>query len=190
MVTKNPGLIELTHTTISFRDFGTYPSTWTIWFEELPLTGVISAKLVERTPGMAELLEVAGASDHTLKLRDIEAQWKQISDGLEDQAVDLFGATPIRRAMEEIESRFAQEFTRFEGTPHAALVIVSDGQSSDGSPVEPCLRIARCGTTILRTGYFRTADRDPDVRGTTPTNFAAVARSMPGVAEQLSKPHL
>src|SRR6516164_8907772 len=53
MVAKNPGLIELVHTTISFRDFGIYPSTWTIWFEELPLTGVISAKLAERTPGMA-----------------------------------------------------------------------------------------------------------------------------------------
>jgi hypothetical protein len=53
MVTKNPALIELVHTTESSRDFAIYPSTWTTWFEKLPLTGVISAKLADRTPGTA-----------------------------------------------------------------------------------------------------------------------------------------
>jgi hypothetical protein len=96
-----------------------------------------------------DLLEVAGLEPHTLSLKDIESRWSEIESRLWEQRIDLFGATQMRAAMEKVEERYAVEFTPQASTPHSALLLVSDGESKDGSPLEACRKIAQRGTVIL-----------------------------------------
>jgi len=96
-----------------------------------------------------DLLEIAGVESRTLSLKEIDEQWSVIEGRLWEQRMDLFGTTPMRAALEVVAERFAAEFAVFDGVPHSALLLVSDGESKDGSPVDACRMIARRGTIIL-----------------------------------------
>lgn len=96
-----------------------------------------------------DLLEMAGTQPHTLSLREVDQRWLQIEERLWEQRIDLFGTTHMRAAMESVARRFATEFARYDGTPHSALFLISDGESKDGSPVEVARQIAQQGTIIL-----------------------------------------
>src|SRR5207249_2316321 len=95
-----------------------------------------------------DLLEVADIEPRTLSLKEIDAHWPTIEKRLWDQRLDLFGTTHMRAALEAVANRFAAEFAHSTGTPHSALLLVSDGKSQDGSPVEVCRTIANRGTII------------------------------------------
>jgi TIR domain len=96
-----------------------------------------------------DLFELAGVEPHTLYLKEIDERWPLIEGGLWEQRFDLFGTTPMREALEVVAERFAAEFSAFGGVPHSALLMVSDGKSKDGSPLDACRIIARRGTVIL-----------------------------------------
>jgi hypothetical protein len=96
-----------------------------------------------------DLLEIAGFEPRAVSPNEIDEQWPVIEERLWEQRIDLFGTTPMRAALEVVSERFSNEFATFGGVPHSALLLISDGESKDGSPLEACRAIARRGTIIL-----------------------------------------
>ena len=95
-----------------------------------------------------DLFEMSGVSGGSLSPRTIDAHWEQIHSGIWDQRLDLFGDTPICGGLNAVEKQFLTEFNGYDGTPQSALFLLSDGKSSDGDPVETCLRITSLGTIV------------------------------------------
>jgi hypothetical protein len=92
---------------------------------------------------------MTGLGNRSVLLRDLGAQWQQVESRLWEQRFDLFGDTPMQEALVKVRRRFEQEFASYPGVPRSALIIISDGESTDGSPVEECTAIAGSGTTII-----------------------------------------
>ena len=120
--------------------------------------GALAQRLISEAPpipsrifrgGVRDLLEVAGVGPKSLSLKEIDSQWALIEERLWEQRIDLFGTTKMRAATEAVAERFAAEFASYTGTPHSALLLVSDGESKDGSPLEACRKIALRGTIIF-----------------------------------------
>ncbi|MGA2905224.1 MAG: TIR domain-containing protein [Candidatus Korobacteraceae bacterium] len=104
-----------------------------------------------------DLFEIAGLGTDALLLSALRARWKDLESGLWEQRVDLFGDTPMRAALEASRARLAQEYKKYAGTPRSILIIISDGDSTDGSPLDLCQAIMEEGITIV-TGYLTSAD--------------------------------
>jgi hypothetical protein len=96
-----------------------------------------------------DLLEMSGLGTDSVPLEALGNRWQEVEARLWEQRFDLFGETPMRAAMTELLARFKLEFQRYQGVPRSVLILISDGDSTDGSPLEPCRRIAELGTTIL-----------------------------------------
>jgi hypothetical protein len=96
-----------------------------------------------------DLLEIAGFEPRVVSPKEIDEQWPGIEQRIWEQRIDLFGTTPMRAALEVVSERFANEFAALGGVPHSALLLISDGESRDGSPLHACRAIARRGTVIL-----------------------------------------
>ncbi len=96
-----------------------------------------------------DLVEVAGLEPRTLTIEQVDANWSTITAGIQEQQMDLFGTTPMRVALEQVAKRFAVEFSFYIGTPHSNLFLVSDGESTDGSPIKACRQIASKGTVVF-----------------------------------------
>lgn len=96
-----------------------------------------------------DLFEFAGLTPTTLPPREIDDHWQEIEESFWDQQMDLGGLTHMRKALETINTRFLAEFSAHSGTPVSALLLVSDGESRDGSPLEVCKAIAKRGTVIM-----------------------------------------
>jgi hypothetical protein len=95
-----------------------------------------------------DLLEIAGLGQCAVPLKVLGERWSQVEERLWDQRFDLFGKTPMRRAMIAVRDRFHEEFRAYRGVPRSLLIVVSDGESTDGSPVDDCRSIEGHGTTI------------------------------------------
>lgn len=96
-----------------------------------------------------DLLEIAEVDSHTLSLEELDAQWEAIQERVWEQRVDLGGKTMMREVLKAVADRFNSEFTSYDGIPHSALFLASDGESKDGSPLDACDEIASSGTVIL-----------------------------------------
>ena len=104
-----------------------------------------------------DLFEIAGLGSRSLLLGDLRDRWKELKAGLWEQRVDLFGGTPMAAAIETIQRRFKEEFKNYNGTPRSLLIMISDGESTDGSPIDLCHQILAQGTTIA-CGYITSSD--------------------------------
>jgi hypothetical protein len=96
-----------------------------------------------------DLLEIAGLGKQSVPLKDIGEHWSEVENRLWGQRFDLFGETPMREAVTKVRDRFVQEFRSYRGVPRSALVVISDGESTDGSPADACEDISRAGTTVI-----------------------------------------
>jgi hypothetical protein len=124
-------------------------------FGKLPIVARRIAKDLPPVPSrvfrgaVRDLLGIAGLEPRAVSPKEIDEQWPGIEERLWEQRIDLFGTTPMRAALEVVSERFANEFAAFAGVPHSALLLISDGESKDGSPLGACRAIARRGTVIL-----------------------------------------
>ncbi|NJP45392.1 VWA domain-containing protein [Actinacidiphila epipremni] len=130
-----------------------------VLLEELaapPGTGPSGARTVEdiRRRLIAAVFESAAEiGDTTLPLEEVLARLRRLTTGggAGGIAVEeiVYGATPLRKAMERTADRFAAELAaRPAGTP-ATFVLVSDGDSTDGDPTQALARIAAQGVTVV-----------------------------------------
>lgn len=104
-----------------------------------------------------DLIEIGGLGDKAVRLDEIGRQWDQIESRLWEQRFDLFGDTPMQRGMQIVKDRLQREFRGFPGIPRSALIIVSDGESTDGSPIAACRSIQGLGTTVVGA-YLTSSD--------------------------------
>jgi hypothetical protein len=111
-----------------------------------------------RYPGkVRDLFEIAGLPTTAITLRNLADRWSDFETGIWDQRIDLFGDTPMREAVQVIAGRFEDEFRAYPGVPHSLLLIISDGKSTDGSPLEYCRQLEGRGTVIMSC-YLTNAD--------------------------------
>jgi hypothetical protein len=66
----------------------------------------------------------------------------------------------MRQGMQVVKNRFQEEFRKFPGMPRSALIIVSDGESTDGLPTMESREMQHLGTTVV--GAYLTSN---DVAG-------------------------
>ena len=104
-----------------------------------------------------DLFEIAGLGARSLLLGELRDGWEALTNGLWEQRVDLFGQTPMAKAMEMIDRRFADESRAYKGTPRKLLLFISDGDSTDTSPIQRCQQMQREGVTIA-CGYITSSD--------------------------------
>jgi hypothetical protein len=96
-----------------------------------------------------DLFDLAGFTPSILTLEEISHKWARLESGLQEQKIDLGGDTPMGPAIDGVDKRFMNEFGRYGGTPYSALLIVSDGESTEGDPRLGCQRIAERGTMVM-----------------------------------------
>ncbi|MFD0353533.1 CHAT domain-containing protein [Streptomyces sp. NPDC127110] len=104
------------------------------------------------TAGMAGKLREATEQlgDTTLTLHDFEGEWQEGSLRLSDAEPLIYGATPMREAMRLIKDRFAREISRLTGPEKSAvLLLISDGESTDGDPRPFAEEMKEMGVTIV-----------------------------------------
>lgn len=107
--------------------------------------------------GVRDLFQMAGLGDRSILLGELGRRWSELESRLWEQRFDLFGETPMREALAAIRKRFQLEFKAYPGLPRSALLVISDGESTDGSPIEECRSLAGEGTKVIGA-YLTSSD--------------------------------
>jgi hypothetical protein len=104
-----------------------------------------------------DLLDLAGFSPSTRFLAQIGTEWEELERGLLLHKLDMAGRTPMRQCMEAMQARFRSEAESYRGMPVSFLLIVTDGESTDGDPTPPCAAMDADGVMIAGC-YLNAAD--------------------------------
>lgn len=87
--------------------------------------------------------------DTTLSLGELVDTWTEVGGSFNNGKDYLFGATPLRGCMSEIVLRFDRETKREKGLYRdKVLLVISDGDPTDGLPREFVERLDKAGVTI------------------------------------------
>jgi hypothetical protein len=93
---------------------------------------------------------LADIGDTTVTLSELAELWKNSRQSFSDAEGLIFGGTPMRAALSAIKHRFERELrTPGNRTATAVLLIVSDGESTDGDPVEVAEQMKPLGVTVI-----------------------------------------
>jgi hypothetical protein len=137
-------------------------------FETPPVTGtsVLGTLISHRFGGLEAALEVARGmvrrellnlltdpaqpqQDTTLSIKRLSAVLKQetlVCDAYDDY---IYGDTPMRAALTEVRARFNRELTHRERATRSLLIVISDGESTDGDPTAAISEIWSLGVTVV-----------------------------------------
>lgn len=91
---------------------------------------------------------LAVLGDSTLDIRDFARLWQGSSERLADAEPLIYGDTPMRTALTAVRDRFAREFEKVSDV-NALLLLVSDGDPTDGDPEPVAAQIRDMGVTIV-----------------------------------------
>jgi hypothetical protein len=99
---------------------------------ELVITDTVAraVKEIESTPCLT-----AGRDDVTLTLTELAQQLEQADATFGQAAQYMFGSTPMCGCLELIARRFQREESRLPPGTHRFLLLVSDGEPTDGDPL-------------------------------------------------------
>jgi hypothetical protein len=91
------------------------------------------------------------AGDTTLRMSDLATLWKSSGDRFKDAEQLIYGDTPMCEALRQIEQRFTRELKGLssEGAVLPMLLLISDGEPSDGDPEPLAQRIEALGVTVV-----------------------------------------
>lgn len=88
--------------------------------------------------------------DTTMEVSEFAEFWRGSAARLGDAGPLIYGDTPMRAALEAVRDRFARELhERPAGQTAAVLLLVSDGDASDGDPEPIAAQIRDLGVTIV-----------------------------------------
>lgn len=89
--------------------------------------------------------------DTTLQLQDLASMWQNSSASISGAEALIFGSTPMREALEKIHERFKKELSNYARGKEitSVLLLVSDGDPTDGDPEPPAQNIRSLGVTIV-----------------------------------------
>ena len=109
------------------------------------LTAEAKSKVMEDLRGY--LKERIG--DTTLTLSELAQIWGGSSGSFDRAREFIFGSTPMCGCLQEIESRFARETKKAPGPKEEqVLLLISDGEPTDGQPTDCAKRIQSAGVRI------------------------------------------
>jgi hypothetical protein len=95
-------------------------------------------------------LRLAELGDTTMEIGEFARFWKDSAAGLSDAELLIYGDTPMRTALVEIRDRFARELhPQSHGRTTPVLLLVSDGEPTDGDPSGIAAEIRKLGVTIV-----------------------------------------
>jgi hypothetical protein len=98
--------------------------------------------------GIEEVLK-SRIVDKTLSVGELAEMWASSGGSFDEAHQLIFGGTPMRRCLEEIERRFQREQrTEKAGTRERILLIISDGEPTDGNPSEIVKRMKAEGIIV------------------------------------------
>lgn len=105
--------------------------------------------LAEVQRRLSERLNQIG--DTTLQLQDLASLWKNSSASISEAEALIFGNTPMREALEKMYARFRTELDKYAHGKEitSILLLVSDGDPTDGDPEPPAENIRSLGVTIV-----------------------------------------
>lgn len=93
---------------------------------------------------------LAEVGDTTLNLHDFVELWKASSVSLADAEGLIFGSTPMCQALQAVGERLRRELDdRSHGSTNTMLLLVSDGESTDGNPESSAEQIRELGVTVI-----------------------------------------
>ncbi len=88
--------------------------------------------------------------DTTITLNELVKLWKGSRQSFADAEGMIFGATPMCRALEAIRERFTRELVCCgRDKPATVLLLVSDGESTDGDPIQLAQQVKDMGVTVI-----------------------------------------
>jgi hypothetical protein len=91
---------------------------------------------------------LAAKSAVTLTLTELAQLWSAGPSAFENTEHFIFGSTPMRRCLEEVADRFAAEARNLHDGVPKFLVLVSDGEPTDGDPRSALERIRGGGVFV------------------------------------------
>jgi hypothetical protein len=103
------------------------------------ITGEIMARVRQR-------LNQIG--DTTLTISELAAIWAVKSQPFDQAEHFIFGSTPMRECLEKVATRFENERSRLPAHTHKLLILVGDGEPTDGDPTQAIQRIKDLGVFI------------------------------------------
>lgn len=166
------------------------------------LGGVVGAITAEaRARGEAEVRDrvtqalrpkiqerLAAAGDTTLTLDELAELWRRERGSLDDADGILFGDTPMRRGLTELQQRFEREAAKHAPDVQRVAFVLSDGESTDGDPREPVRLLKEQGVTIVSC-FLTDADiADPRVlSGTRSPSWHRAVEVMFDIASEIDE---
>lgn len=141
-------------------------------------TESIRKKIVEDIASMI-LAEAGRSGDKMLKAGELGALFNKLPDSQDTRLLEhlLFGETPMLAALKEIRDRFRRSGT--DGYGYRTLLIISDGESTDGDPLPVIKELLASGIDVI--ACFVTDDDVADPRtlhGSPSPKWTAAARLM------------
>ncbi len=119
-------------------------------------TEVRNRILAEVQRRLSAKLQMIGET--TLGINELAELWKESSNSFADAEGLIFGSTPMCEALRKIRIRFKDELgKRTDKTPLPVLLLISDGESTDGDPQDLAAQIRDFGVTIICC-YIMSAD--------------------------------
>jgi hypothetical protein len=121
--------------------------------DQLTSNARASAEEEVRTQVKQELMarigqRMAAKREVTLTLTELARQWSAGSASLEGAEEFIFGSTPMRECLEQVARRFEAEDEKLPADVHKLLVLVSDGEPTDGDPRPALERIKAQGVFV------------------------------------------
>jgi hypothetical protein len=93
--------------------------------------------------------QLNAVGETTLPIEDIAGLWEDSSQALENAEELIFGNTPMRGALTEVEGRLRREQSKQDKGKLSTLFILSDGDPTDGDPTDIAKSIKASGTVII-----------------------------------------
>ncbi|MCI0458061.1 MAG: VWA domain-containing protein [Gemmataceae bacterium] len=84
----------------------------------------------------------------TLTLTELARLWSAGPASFDQPEHFIFGGTPMRQCLEQVADRFAAEAGKLPAGVHKFLVVVSDGEPTDGDPRSALARIRSQGVFV------------------------------------------
>lgn len=112
----------------------------------------LSVILGREGPPVRDLLVLPNHDSSLVSIADIAESWERYESRLEDLAVEMFGSTPLREALDFVQARFDFELERGRFRESPILFVLSDGMPNQGTAESVLAQAARLrarGVTVV-----------------------------------------
>lgn len=103
--------------------------------------------LAEVGSQIASRLELSGPT--TMSVKELASAWDESETPFSELEELIYGATPMVAAIQEVVERFKMEMERLPTDTQLILMVISDGEPTDGNPTAYFDELKKLGVTII-----------------------------------------